>query len=61
MGHEPLNIKGVFMFSHEILMPYSWYFFVENPQLKFPIKISWKTYEKHLNLTGKISLEFHGF
>ena len=28
---------------------------------KFPIKIAWKTYEKHVNLPWKISLDFPGF
>ena len=60
MGHEALNIKGILMLFHEIAMPYSWYFFVKNPW-KSPIKISWKTYEKHVNLPWKIALDFPGF
>ena len=39
-------------------MPYSWYFFVKNPW-KFPIKISWKTYEKHVNLHMWIFMGFN--
>ena len=53
-------LRGFSCFFREILMPYSWYIFVKNPW-KFPIKISWKTYEKHVNLPWKISLDFHGF
>ena len=53
-------LRGFSCFFREILMPYSWHFFVKNPW-KFPIKISWKTYEKHVNLSWKISLDFHGF
>ena len=53
-------LRGFSCFFHEILMPYSWYFFVKNPW-KFPIKISWKTYEKYVNLPWEISLDFHEF
>ena len=53
-------LRGFSCFFHEIFMPYSWYFFVKNPW-KFPIKISWKTYEKRVNLPWTTSLDFHGF
>ena len=57
MGHEALNFKGFF---HAFFMRFSWHFPHEK-QWKFPIKISWKTCEKHVNLPWKISLNFHGF
>ena len=62
--HGPWSVRwisrGFSCFFHEIFMPYSCYLSVKNPW-NLPIKISWKTYEKHVNLPWKILLDFHGF